>query len=202
VSRQPDVDLSDLPPTARRLLAAAQIIVTERGYADLTMAALERESGANRALVSYYFGGKAGLVAALVESLFQNPDVGLVEEIRATTSGVERVERFIEYQRRVSRDERTNRLLYELLPHALRDPEVRERFAQEYRVYRELDADCLGEAPAELSEEEVDALAAVTIAVVEGLGIQKAFDPQGFDHERAWRAWRELLAAHLHLPAR
>ena len=41
-----------------------------------------------------------------------------------------------------------------------------------------------------MSDDEAEALAAVSIAVVEGLGIQRALDPEGFDHERAWRAWR------------
>jgi len=195
-----DRPLADLPPTARRILVAAQTIVSERGYADLTMAALEMESGANRALVSYYFGGKAGLVTALIDSLFQDPDVGLVEEIRAESDGLERTERFLEWQRRVSANDRTNRMLYELLPHALRDPEVRARFAEEYRVYRDVDGDCLGSAPVELSPEELRSLAAVSVAVVEGLGIQRALDPEGFDHEGAWRAWRDVVGAYLALP--
>jgi AcrR family transcriptional regulator len=194
-----DRDPADLPPTARRILAAAQSILAERGYAELTMTAIAQVSGANRALVSYYFGGKAGLLAALVDTLFQDPEVGLVEEIR-TTNGPERADRFLDWQRRVSRAERTNRMLYELLPHALRDPEVRARFAQEYRTYRAVDADLLGAAPRELAEQELEALAAVSIAVVEGLGIQRALDPEGFDHEAAWRAWRAVVGAYLALP--
>lgn len=189
-----------LAPTARRILAAAQTILAERGYADLTMAAIERESGANRALVSYYFGGKAGLLAALVDSLFQDPDVGLIEEIAAESDGIERAERFLEWQRRVSGNDRVNRMLYELLPHALRDPGVRARFAEEYRVYRQIDAGCLEAAPRELTAEEADALAAVTIAVVEGLGIQRALDPDGFDHGGAWRVWRDVVGTYLLLP--
>jgi AcrR family transcriptional regulator len=194
------VDLTALPPTARRILAAAQTILAERGYSDLTMSAIERESGGNRALVSYYFGGKAGLLAALVESLFQNPEVGFVEEIRAESEGPERTERFLEWQGRVSANDRANRMLYELLPHALRDADVRARFAHEYRVYREIDADCLGSTPAELSTDELESLAAVSIAVVEGLGIQRALDPEGFDHERAWRSWRDVIGRYLLLP--
>jgi len=190
------VDLAALPPTARRILAAAQTILAERGYGDLTMSAIERESGANRALVSYYFGGKAGLLAALVESLFQNPDVGYVEEI-STETGPERTERFLDWQRRVSANDRVNRMLYELLPHALRDPDVRARFADEYRVYRRIDADCLSSTPAGLSDEELESLAAVSIAVVEGLGIQRALDPQGFDHARAWRSWNDVIGRYL-----
>ena len=193
---------AELPPTARRILAAAQEILAERGYAELTITAISQVSGVNRALVSYYFGGKAGLLAALVDSLFQDPGVGLVEEIRATQDGAARAGSFLDWQRRVSANDRTNRMLYELLPHALRDPEVRARFAQEYRVYREIDADCLSGAPRELSEQELESLAAVTIAVVEGLGIQRALDPDGFDHEAAWRAWRDVVGGYLGLPRR
>jgi AcrR family transcriptional regulator len=202
MSARPPARGGELPPTARRILAAAQDILAERGYAELTMTAISQVSGVNRALVSYYFGGKAGLVAALVETLFQNPDVGLVEEIRATTEGAERTEAFLDWQRRVSSDERVNRMLYELLPHALRDPKVRARFAEEYRLYRSVDADCLAAAPAELDDEALEALAAVSIAVVEGLGIQRALDPEGFDHKRAWRAWAEVVGRYLGLEDR
>jgi AcrR family transcriptional regulator len=193
-------DPAALPPTARRILSAAQSILAERGYSELTMTAIAQVSGANRALVSYYFGGKAGLLAALVETLFLNPEVGYVEEIRATRSGADRADAFLEWQRRVSASDRTNRMLYELLPHALREPEVRARFAGEYRAYREVDGDCLSGAARELSEEELEALAAVSIAVVEGLGIQRALDPEGFDHARAWRMWREVIGRYLALP--
>ena len=194
--------MAGLPPTARRLLAAAQDILAERGFSELTMTAISQVSGVNRALVSYYFGGKAGLLAALVESLFLNPDVGFVEEIRSSRVGEDRADAFLDWQRRVSQNDRTNRMLYELLPHALREPEVRARFAEEYRVYRDVDGDCLAAAPRELSEAELDALAAVSIAVVEGLGIQRALDPDGFDHERAWRMWREVVGRYLRLADR
>jgi AcrR family transcriptional regulator len=165
------------------------------------MTAIAQQSGVNRALVSYYFGGKAGLLAALVDTLFQNPEVGYVEEIRATRDGTALVDGFLDWQRRVSGNDRTNRMLYELLPHALRQPEVLARFAGEYRDYRQVDADCLRAAPRELSDDELRDLAAVSIAVVEGLGIQRALDPKGFDHRRAWRMWREVVGAYLALPS-
>jgi len=199
-SEPADRDPADLPPTAKRILAAAQDILAERGYAELTITAISQVSGVNRALVSYYFGGKAGLLSALVETLFMNPDVGYVEEIRSTRAGEDRASALLDWQRRVSENDRTNRMLCELLPHALRDPEVRARFAEEYRIYREVDGDCLKGAPRELSDDELEALAAVSIAVVEGLGIQRALDPERFDHERAWRMWRMVIGAYLLLP--
>ena len=56
------------------------------------MTAISQVSGVNRALVSYYFGGKAGLLAALVDTLFQDPRSGYVEEIRSTATGAERAD--------------------------------------------------------------------------------------------------------------
>ena len=191
--------MRDLPATARRILEAARGIVAEHGYTELTMTALEQESGANRALVAYYFKDKAGLVAAIVDSLFSDPDAEVIEEIRDRVEGPERTERFLEWQRRVSANDRVNRMLYELLPHALKDPAVRRRFAEEYRLYRQVDADCLRPGPADPRDEDAEALAAVTIAVVEGLAIQRALDPDGFDHERAWRCWREVIGCYLGL---
>ena len=49
---------------------------------------------------------------------------------------------------------------------------------------------------------KLEALAAVSIAVVEGLGIQRALDPDGFDHARAWCAWRAVLGRYLALSER
>jgi AcrR family transcriptional regulator len=190
----------ELPPTAQLILATAKDILAERGYAELTMTAIAQVSGVNRALVSYYFGGKAGLLAALVDSLFLSPEIGSIEEVSAGRGGADLAGAFLDWQRSVSANDRVNRMLYELLPHALRDPQVRARFAEEYRVYRRVDGECLSGAPRELSEQELEALAAVSIAVVEGLGIQRALDPDGFDHERAWRAWRDVIGAYLLLP--
>lgn len=135
---------ADLSLTARRHLRAAQDNLAERGRSELTMTAISQVTGLDRALVFYRFGGKAGLLMALVETLFQNPEVGLVGEIASGRHGAERVEAFLDWQRRVSARDRANRMLYELLPHALREPEVRTRFAEEYRVCRDVDAECLG----------------------------------------------------------
>ena len=182
--------LDERPPTAQRILAAARDILAERGYEALTMTAISQQSGVNRALVSYYFGGKAGLLTALIDRLFQDPGVGLVEEIRAEPPGPERDRPLPGLAAaRVDQNDRTNRMLYELLPHALHDPEVRARFAEEYREYRDVDADMPPRRHARARQpSEADAHGRRGIAVVEGLGMQRALDPEGFDHERAWRS--------------
>jgi AcrR family transcriptional regulator len=59
----------DLPDTARTILAAARRVLLKSGFQALTLSAIGEEAGQNGALVSYYFGNKDGLIAALVDSI-------------------------------------------------------------------------------------------------------------------------------------
>ena len=63
-----DDPLAGLSPTAVRVLRAAQRILAERGFSGLTLNAVAVESGENKAMTKYYFGNKAGLIAALLDA--------------------------------------------------------------------------------------------------------------------------------------
>jgi AcrR family transcriptional regulator len=186
----------ELPPTAAKLLAAARRILVRKGYASLTMQAIEEEAGTNRALVHYYFGSKAGLLEALVESLFEDPTFGYSDSVMSVPAGPERARALLEWLGRITADKRSGRLLYELLPHILRSSSLRGRFAELYDAYRSFDGECLASgspAPADLIED----LGALSVAVVEGLGIQFAVDPGGFQRDRAYALWQEVITHYL-----
>jgi AcrR family transcriptional regulator len=142
--------------------------------------------------VHYYFGSKAGLLEALVESLFEDPAFGYSDSVASAPAGPERVATLLEWLGRITADRRSGRLLYELLPHILRAKGLRVRVAELYDAYREFDGDCLAsgaEASAELRED----LGALSVAVVEGLGIQTAVDPHAFERDRAYALWQEVI---------
>ena len=61
--------MDDLAPTARELLEAARRLLETEGYASLTLKAIGREAGQNESLIGYHFGGKTGLLVALVDWL-------------------------------------------------------------------------------------------------------------------------------------
>ena len=111
----------ELAPTAERIIKAARRILVKKGYPSLTMQAIEKESGVNRALVSYYFGSKAGLVQALVETLFEDPAFGYSDEVGQAPEGERRRQALFAWLRRIVQDRRSGRMLYELLPHFVRD---------------------------------------------------------------------------------
>jgi AcrR family transcriptional regulator len=182
-------------PTALRILEAAKRILSERGYAKLTLQAIEEESGEYRALVAYYFGSKQGLVEALIDSLMDAEDEALREHLEGIEEPEERVRTLIDEQRQISADWRGFRAFYELLPHIMRDDRLREDLAADYAKSRELDRQTL--AAGRTRGEDLDRLAALSVAIVEGLAVQFAADQERFDHAGTYRLWEDMVLAYL-----
>jgi AcrR family transcriptional regulator len=186
----------DYPPTAAKILKAARSVVVKKGYAALTMQAIEKESGVNRSLVHYYFGSKEGLVDALAGSLFEDPAFGYSDAIMKAPPGEARAAALLDWLGRITADPRSARLLYELLPHMLRSKKLRVHIADLYAAYRRFDGECLASVvPTEMAW--LEDLGALSVAIVEGLGIQSAADPAGFDHARAFLLWRDIVLSYL-----
>ncbi len=192
----------ELAPTAERILKAARRVLLKKGYPALTMQQIEKESGINRALVHYYFGNKAGLVDALVETLFEDPAFGYSDEVMRAPEGEQRRKALLAWLLRILRDHRSARLLYELLPRLLRSAKLRSHVAELYRAYREFDGRCLASGVAAVDPATSDRLGALSVAVVEGLGVQLAVDPDGFDEGGAYSLWEEIVATFLETKAR
>ncbi len=185
-------------PTAVRILDAAKRILSERGYSKLTLQAIEEESGEYRALVAYYFGSKQGLVDAIIESLMDAEDEALREHLESIEEPEERVRTLLDEQRQISADWRGFRAFYELLPHIMRDDRLRGVLAADYSRSRELDRQTLAAGrPGGAGGEDLDKLAALSVAIVEGLAVQYAADQEHFDHEGTYRLWEEMVLAYL-----
>jgi AcrR family transcriptional regulator len=187
----------ELAPTAQRILKAARRILIKKGYGALTMQQIEKESGTNRALVHYYFGSKAGLVDALVESLFEDPAFGYSDAVMRAPEGEQRRGALLAWLLRIVHDQHSARLLYELLPHFLRSAKLRAHVAELYAAYREFDGRCLASGVPSVGERDRQRLGALSVAVVEGLGVQLAVDSQDFDAEGPYAMWEEMVTAYL-----
>jgi len=194
VTRGRDVATS---ATAMRILDAAKRILSERGYSKLTLQAIEEESGEYRALVAYYFGSKQGLVEALIDTLMESEDQALRERLEEIEEPGERVRALIDEQRHISADWRGFRAFYELLPSIMRDERLRADLAADYAKSRELDRQTLAAGQAGHSDADLDKLAALSVAVVEGLAVQFAADQERFDHEGTYRLWEDMVLAYL-----
>jgi AcrR family transcriptional regulator len=181
--------------TAKRILEAAQRVLSERGYSKLTLQAVEEESGEYRALVAYYFGNKQGLVEAIIEDLMRSEDAALRERLEAVEEGEPRVRALIDEQRQISADWRGFRAFYELLPRIMRDERLRAGLSADYSEARELNRQTM--AAGRAGAPDLDKLAALSVAIVEGLAVQYAADQEHFDHEGTYRLWEAMVLAYL-----
>jgi AcrR family transcriptional regulator len=199
VGAQPQKQGKDITEsaTAKRILEAAKRILSEQGYARLTLQAVEEESGEYRALVAYYFGNKQGLVDAIIESLMDAEDEALSKRLEGIDDPDERVGALIDEQRRISADWQGFRAFYELLPHIMRDERLRQDLAADYAKSRELDRQTLAVGQPARRDQDLERLAALSVAVVEGLAVQYAADQEQFDHEGTYRLWQDMVLAYL-----
>jgi AcrR family transcriptional regulator len=189
--------LSALPETARRLLVAAKGIIASDGFDALTLNAVSTASGENKAMISYYFGNKAGLVAAVLDSVIHDEYIASQDRMK-DVDPKRRTERLVEEMRRMDAATEEFRVFFELLPHVLRDETLRRRIAVLYRWYWSVKLEWLGIAsPSDaLDDPELLGLAQVLSAVIDGLAVQAAIDPS-LDLANPYRIFQKMLECSL-----
>lgn len=188
--------LASLPPVARNIVQAARRLLDRGGFDSLRLQAIAEEAGEAKGSIAYYFGNKAGLVAALVDCLTHDANVAAVEAIEGLPEGPRRVHALLDAETGIAADVRSFRAFFEVLPHALRDDDLRPRVARLYDGYRETMLRCLGASgPGERADLRPHAM--LMLAIADGLAIQQALDPDCVDITVATDEWEKLLASWL-----
>jgi hypothetical protein len=102
------------------------------------------------------------------------------------------VQALIDGEARIVADAESFQAFFEILPHALRSNDLRERVAALYDGYRETVRRCFdGAAPAAAAE--LRPFAVLMIAIVDGLAIQHGLDSEGADVRAAIKLWEKLV---------
>jgi AcrR family transcriptional regulator len=181
-----------MSPAALNILAAAQRVLVSKGFSGLTLRAIAAESGENSAMVQYYFGGKEGLVKAMIDSVFRDDQEDAAAAM-STVSSAERLPRFVDGLRTIS-SSRSFRVFFDVLPYALRNAGLRGRMARAYAWYRQIKFDWLRgrDEPSPSEQEALLGVAELMTAVVDGLAIQEAIDDD-FDMRRAYAVLEFML---------
>jgi len=189
--------VASLSPTARRLVAAARRLLASGGFEALTVEAVAAEAGAYRDAVRYYFGSKAAFVATVVDALAHDQTIDAFEKTRGLPSGAARVHALVEGDRQLAEDTVSFRDFFTIVPHALRDEELRPRVAALYDWYRELYVHSLTQGAGDEVRAGLYEYAHLMSAVTDGLALQKALDPDHVDLERLFGLWERMLRAAL-----
>ena len=186
--------LTTLPATAQRILKAATRLLAERGFEAVTLENVAAEAGVNKASIRYNFGNKAGMLMAVVDALIHDECLRIV----ADTENVPEEERLHVAMlgiRRMIVEADSFRGFFDILPHAFRDPELRERMFLLYVWWYQQNLKWLGLADnkAVMDSDMLMGLAELIAAIPDGLSVQAGLNPDGFDLGRPLATLEFLL---------
>ena len=174
--------------TRERLLRAARTVFARRGVQAATVDEIAEEAGFTTGALYSNFKGKEDLVLAVEEDM-------IAREIREYTEIFARGRTLDERSRggadrwmAILREEPDYFPLFvELWSAAVRDPELREKFAQRSAAMRDASARMIEEGAADLGldvpEEDAQTLATVVNALGNGLAMEKTIRPDGVPDE-------------------
>ena len=186
--------LTSLPATAQRILKAATRLLAERGFEAVTLENVAAEAGVNKASIRYNFGNKAGMLMAVVDALIHDECLRIV----ADTENVPEEERLHVAMlgiRRMIVEADSFRGFFDILPHAFRDPELRERMFSLYVWWYQQNLRWLGLADNKdvMDSDMLMGLAELIAAIPDGLSVQAGLNPDGFDLSRPLATLEFLL---------
>ncbi len=187
---------TDLPPTAQKMLLAAQRVLARDGYEGLTLRRVAEEALESKSLVVYHFGHRANLEALLIDSLWHDVDMRFVDGLRRLPPETDvRVDALVDFHEGIAADSRLYQMYFALLPSVIGDRGVRRNVARIYDAYREdINVRCLRDT--DLPPADVLPLSSLFLGVGEGLPLQTLMSPGDFDARPVFALLGELAKSH------
>ncbi len=200
--------MKSAPTTARRekrplILRAATEVFAEQGFNSVTVAAIADRAGIGKGTVYEYFSSKDELLFAVFEwmneGIFER--IHILLEDGGTTH--DRLLMLLDLGARITREQRDMQAVVLDFWSASRGTKVEERYNKAclttFRAYRRLVADVIREgqtAGAIRSTVDAEAVAAMVVAAMDGLGVQIFFDRE-LDPDATVAGFGEVLLAGL-----
>lgn len=157
-----------------RLLAAGLEVLKADGYAGLTTAKVAARSGENKALISYHFGSKQGLVAAVGREVAESITAEVLDELSGDESVRQLVRNVLAGLWRVmDRDQRLARLYFDLAAVSVVEPDVRTVMREMKDLWRDVLCQRLVAAADGPPPRRAEAGAVFMIAGLEGLMLER-----------------------------
>jgi AcrR family transcriptional regulator len=185
---------ASLHPTAFKILRAAKRLLVTKGYEAITLEAIAEEAGVNKASTRYYFGSKAGLMAAMVDEIVLDECASIASDVSERMSESERLDSFVANIYRMAMDVEGYSGYFDILPHALRDRHLRQRLVYLYDLWYDWNVEWLGlDGSDPRLDAELRALGQFTAAIADGIAIQAEIHGKGYDPAPALAFLREFL---------
>lgn len=185
------------------ILQAATEVFAEQGFAAVTVAEIADRAGIGKGTVYEYFSSKDDLLFAVFEWMNEGIDKRIRDFLDEGGTTRERIQHLLNLGAEITREQVEMQAVSLDFWSASRGTKSEERYnracLETYRTYRRLVADVIrqGQEAGELrSEVDADAIAAMVVAGMDGLGIQLFFDRE-IDPKKVVTGFSEVLLAGL-----
>lgn len=182
--------------TRRLLLDAAADLFAARGVDAVSLEAIADRAGRTTGAVYAHFGGKEGLLGALVDSWTEDAAAVIAAEFEAADTVSSRLDALWRNFVGPPGDEAWRWVLleHELWLAAARRPEIRVRLAQRYAAFRRQLAPVAAAWAGDSVDRADERRAGLVIALLIGLEMQHRLDPAAVPDDVAVAGLRALLA--------
>ena len=173
-----------------QMLAAASILIAERGFHDTRIADVAQRVGASPALVIYYFGTKDSLLTEALRWSERSFYAATEEMLRSTDKLRDRLEILVEWTLVADKTDALTGdwgLWFDLWSQAFRHPEVKKDRAELDAQWRALISRIVqdGVDSGEIADLDVESFAIMWGSLLDGLVVQVALDDPVVDLARS-----------------
>lgn len=171
VARGPGRPPSDAP---ERILEAGYDVLARDGYAGMSLAKVAAASGVNKALISYYFGSRTGLVAAVARRVSET----ITDEVLGGLDGLRTPRELVEgiadgLWRVMDGDPRLQRVYFDLSSQAVIEPEIGAIMIEMKEGHRAVLREVLRGLDTEIADSALDGIVVYLIACLEGFSLER-----------------------------
>jgi len=161
-------------------------VLKAQGYAGLSIAKVAAASGESKALVSYHFGSKDGLLSAAGRELGEE----ITREVLDGLRGASTVEQIVAgaggaLWRLIDHDERLPRVYFDLNSVSVVDSGVRDVLREIKSAWRDVLSRLLREADPPVTASDVGAVTTLILAGLEGLMLERIERGETVELDRA-----------------
>ena len=190
-----------MAPLRREQIVRATIRCLARaGYAALTMKAVAREAGISQGILHYYFASKRAILVAALETVMADLDRRVADGERPAGNARERLRATIGGCLRLAEDDREFWVVFvEFWGEMMHDAELAAVNAALYRRLRRSLGAVVARGIREGRFRRVDPeeAGAMILALLDGLSLQRTFDPGALALARVTRACEDAVARYL-----
>lgn len=174
--------------TRLRLLEAAAVVFARRGFHGASVDEIVREAGATTGALYANFAGKEDLFLELFDHTMAQDLRGYSDASRAGATPAEAVRAGADRWMQVLRERPEYFPMFvEFWAYAVREPRVRERFAERFAALRLATGEIVGAGAAargiELNPEQLERLGTFVNALANGLALERLVDPAAVPDE-------------------